>query len=232
MRLEFDPVEHKYTMDGRRLPSVTGIMRIAGLTGSYGFDDPIHAMRGHAVHAGCSIIDMGGEPPSINLTGDYASNPDYVQVAKDIEEGYWPAYRAFKARTGFQGRIYECAMVHPTLGYAGTFDVCGERGDEIWLPDLKSGVLPDLVPIQLSGYSLLIREGIPVDPQHPGLDWLREMVKSGKKILRKAVRLQKDGTDTLFSETKRKESYDSRVFDAGWMSAISLYNLRSSYGLL
>lgn len=231
MKLEFREATHEYYCDGRRLPSVTGVMRTAGLTSSYGFDDPIHALRGHAVHYGCAIIDQGGEP-SVAPPVRHAQNPDYIQVVKDIHDGYWPAYRAFKARTGFQGRIYECPMVHPYLGYAGTFDVCGEVGEELWLLDLKSGALPELVPVQLAAYDMLIRDGFPVDPEHFGYRWLKQKIAKGRKLIRKAVRLQKDGTATLFSETKRREDYNARVFDTIWASAISIYNARSMYGLL
>lgn len=231
-RLEFDNNEHIYRMDGRRVPSVTGIMRISQLVSSFSFDDPIHAFRGHAVHHGAALIDQGQEDVWFGVSGPLANDPEYVKVANDINTGYLPAYRAFKKRTGFQGHTYEVGLIHPTLRYAGTFDACGECGDDIWLIDLKSGVLPELVPVQLAAYQRLILEGLPIDPDHAGLEWLRESVKSGRKIHRKAVRLQKDGTDTLFSETSKGTSYDDRKFDNAWVAAISLYNVRAEYNFL
>lgn len=234
MRLEFSAEKHEYYLDGRRVPSVTGIQRISGLVSAYSFDDPLHSFRGHAVHSGCALLDQGGDP-WFGVEGMDQRNPrysEYVQVAHDINHGYLPAYRKFRERTGFQGFTYELGMIHPTLQFGGTLDVCGECGDEIWLVDLKSGILPDLVPVQLAAYHMLIREGLPIDPEHPGLGWLKEVVKSGRKILRKAVRLEKDGTDTLFSFTSKRDHYDSRMFDVSWAGAISNYNLRAKYGFL
>lgn len=230
-RLEFLPDVHEYRIDGMRIPSVTGIMRTCSLTVDYAFADKIHAFRGTAVHHGCALIDQGGSP-WFEVGGQMAGDPEYVKVANDINTGYLPAYRAFKERTGFQGRIYECVMVHEALRFGGTFDAVGEAGDEVWLIDLKSGVLPELVSVQLAAYEMLIRHGVPVDSEHPGLEWLREVVKSGRKIHRKAVRLERDGTDTLFSQTSKGCHYDSRTFDTAWSAAISIYNLRATYNLL
>lgn len=238
-RLSFNIEEHEYRIDGYRVPSVTGVMRIMGLVSSFSFDDPIHSFRGHAVHHGCALIDQNIQPPPWFVIKDDVISPadpkysEYVQVASDINHGYLPAYRAFKARTGFQGFCYECVMFHPVLRFGGTFDVIGECGDEIWLVDLKSGVLPELVPVQLSAYEMLIRNGVPLHGDHAGFDWVKQIVLQGeRKIRRVAVRLTKDGTDTMFSETSKGTSYDSREFDNSWKAAISLYNMRQSYGFL
>lgn len=234
MALSFDSVNHEYRLHGRRVPSVTGIIRIAGLTSGYSFEDPLHAYRGLACHHGAALIDAGKEDVwfGVDLPKDHPRYKEYVQVAHDINTGYLPAYRNFREQTGFQGYTSELGMIHPTWKFGGTLDSCGEVGEDIWLMDLKSGVLPELVPIQLAAYHMLIKEGLPIDPEHPGLDWLREVVKQGRKIHRKALRLSRDGGWTLFSETSKKEPYDSRVFDVGWASSIALYNLRSAYGFL
>lgn len=234
MKLSFYADSHEYRIDGRRVPSVTGILRISGLTSSYSFDDPLHAFRGLACHHGAALIDSGQEDVwfGVELPENHPRYKEYSQVADDINNGYLPAYRKFRERTGFQGHTYELGMIHPTLHFGGTLDMCGECGEEIWLLDLKSGVLPELVPIQLAAYHMLIKEGLPIDPQHPGLDWLKEVVKQGRNICRKAVRLSKDATWTLFSETSKRTAYNDRRFDVAWASAISLYNIRSEYNFL
>lgn len=222
--LSFDPIEHKYRDGSRRLFSTTEILRAVGLYSDYSFADAVHKYRGHAVHIGCSMIDAGGDPQLQRYPTE--------QLRKDIEEGYWVAFRRFKARTGFQGRIYECPFADPVSGFGGTFDVIGECGDELWMPDLKSGVLPELVPVQLASYADLIQRGKPINPDHPGLPWLMEAVKSGRPIKRKAVRLEKDGTDTLFSQTSKGISYDDPMWASAWRSALNCFILRSNYGLL
>ena len=226
MRPSFNPATHVYSDGQRQVPSNTEILRAVGIYGSYQFAESHHKYRGHAVHAGAAILDMGG-------TAKLGPVPAALQtVADDIVNGYWPAFSRFKERTGWQGRIWECPMVDMLRGYGGTFDTVGEMGDDVVLLDLKSGVLPDMVPVQLALYWLLITQGTPVNEEHPGLAWLREVVKSGRPVKRMALRLTKDGKDTLFSATSNGESYDSPKWLAVANSALNLYTVRASYGLL
>ena len=221
----FDPIRHIYATGDRVVPSNTEILRLMGIYGSYQFTESHHKYRGHAVHAGSAILDMGGIP-------QLGPVPSHLQqVADDIVNGYWPAFSRFKERTGWQGRIWECPIVDSLRGYGGTFDTVGEMGDDVVLLDLKSGVLPDMVPVQLALYWLLITQGKPVDEQHPGLDWLREVVKSGRPVKRMALRLTKDGKDTLFTQTSKGEDYSSQKWLAVASSVLNLYAVKSQYGL-
>jgi hypothetical protein len=224
MAVWFDEKLHEYGDGRRKLPSVTGILRAVGLYSDYGFAASHHKFRGRAVHQGCAMIDQGVDPHLTRYPNE--------QLRVDIEQGYWAAYRKFKARTNFQGRIYECPFVDPVGGYGGTPDVVGECDDEIWSVDLKSGTLPELVPIQLAAYRDLMTRGIPINAEHPGIGWLRSVIESGRPILHKAVRLQKDGTDTLYSATTKGVSYDSPIWAARWRGALAVYQTRAEYGLL
>lgn len=226
--LSFDPIEHKYRDGSRVLPSVTEILRAVNIYGSYSFATKIHAFRGSAVHRACAILDLGGEP---HLTISPQWDAETRRVAEEIPR-YWDAYRSFKARTGFQGRIWEAPFADPISGFAGTFDTLGEIGDEIVLLDIKSGELPPMVPVQLAAYECLIRTGAPINPDHPGLPWLLEVVKSGRPIKRRAVRLEKSGVDTLFAATAKGASYDDPMWMSAWRSAANIFTLRSNYGLL
>jgi len=222
----FDSATHVYHDGQRRVPSVTEILRTMGIYSSYGFAEPHHKYRGSAVHAGCAILDLGGSP-------QLGPVPAHLQqVADEIVNGYWPAFTRFKERTRWQGRIWECPIVDPLRGYGGTFDSVGEMGDDIVLLDVKSGVLPEMVPIQLALYDLLIRNGTPTDENHPGLAWLREAIASGRPIKRMALRLTKDGRDTLFCETAKREDYSSPRWIAVANSILNVYAIRSQYGLL
>lgn len=226
--LSFNPATHVYAAGSRVLPSVTEILRAVGIYDSYHFATRIHAFRGSAVHAGAAIIDMGGEP---HLGYQRNGNAEVARVASEIPM-YWDAYRSFKARTGFQGRIWECPMANSSAGYAGTFDAVGEIGDEVVLLDLKSGTLPDMVPVQLWAYADLIERGTPINPDHPGLPWLREVVKSKRPIRKMAVRLERDGKDTLFSRCPKNVAYDDPMWASAWRSVLNTFILRSNYGLL
>lgn len=224
--LSFDQVTHTYR-DGRRvLPSVTEILREMGIYGSYQFAESHHKYRGSAVHAGSAILDAGGTP-------QLGAVPAHLQsVADDIVNGYWPAFSAWRSRTGFRGRIWECPYADPVLGYAGCFDTAGEVGDEIWFVDLKSGTLPEMVPVQLWAYEHLIRHGKPINQDHPGLPWLLDAVNSGRRLRKKAVRLEKTGRDTMTEATSKGQPYDDPTFSAAWKSCLNLYNLKTGYNLL
>lgn len=228
MSVRFNQADHSYWCGHRQLPSVTELLRAAGLYSTYSFADPTHKYRGHAVHAGAAIIDMGGEPV-------LATVPKHLeQVGRDIIEGYWPAFSSWKERTGWQGRIWECSFVDPVRGFGGTFDSVGEFPDDpaIYELDVKSGVLPELVPAQLALYELLIRQGQPVDPQHPGLAWLMEAIKSGRPLKKIALRLERDGRHTMYSQTSKGRSYDDPVWLQVANSVLNLHAIKSTYGLL
>lgn len=227
MVLSFDPRDHSYWADGRKLPSVTQILRATGLYSDYSFAQDHHRWRGSAVHACCAIWDAGGRPR-------VEAPAAYQQIANDIMKGYLPAFATWKDRTKFQGYCWECPLIDPVAGYAGCFDVVGRFGDspEVIIPDLKSGALPDLVPLQLEAYVQLIHKGIPVDPAHPGWEWVQENVRSGVPVRRVAVRLEKSGKDSMFSQTSKGDSYDSPMWASAWRSCLNTYVLRGNYGLL
>ena len=224
--LSFDPSTHSYWSDTRRLSSVTEILRMTGIYSNFSFAESHHKYRGTAVHTWCAITDLGGTP----VLGPVP--PHLKQVGEEITNGYWPAFSRFKERTGWQGRIWEASFIDPLRGFAGTLDTVGEMGDDICLLDVKSGVMPELVPAQLALYWLLVTKGLPVHPDHPGMDWLMEVVKSGRPVKRVALRLEKSGKDTLFTQTSKGEDFSSPKWIAVANSVLNLYTVRQQYNLL
>jgi len=224
--VSFDPREHAYRAGGRKVPSVTEILRAEGLTSSYAFSDRTHAFRGSAVHRACAMLDFGANP--------IVSGPKHLQqVVDDINNGYVPAFARWRERTKFQGRCWECPIVSPEMGYGGTFDAAGnfEGSPEIVLLDLKSGVMPAMVPIQLAGYLDLIQKGTPVDAQHYGWEWLQENVRSGVPVRRVAVRLEKTGRETMFTEGPDGTHYSHPMWTVAFRSAVNLHNLKAKFNL-
>jgi hypothetical protein len=217
MTLSFNAATHVYEVDGKAKASATSILRAVGLYDSYEFAEDYHRYRGSAVHSGAAILDLGGEP----RLGPVPFN--LQQVGDEIVNGYWPAFSNFKQRCKWQGYIWECPMIG--RDHAGCFDSVGLMDADPTLIDVKSGSMPDMVPVQLAMYWLLITKGLPVSEDHPGLNWLRELVESGRKVKRAAVRLEKSGRDTLFSETRRGESYDSDKWIHAANSALTLFRL-------
>ena len=226
MVLQFHEGRHEYTVDGRRQASVTEILRAVGVYDSYAFAEPHHKYRGTAVHAGAAIIDMGGRP-------QLAPVPKHLQpVADDIVNRYWPAFERFKAATGWQGRVWECPFIDPLRSYAGCFDSVGEMGGEYWLLDVKSGTLPEMVPVQLAMYWLLATKGQAVDEQHPGLEWLRAIIQSGAPVRRMALRLEKTGKYTVSTQTTKGEDYSAAKWLHVASSVLNVYAVKASYGLI
>ena len=54
----FDPVQHRYTLNGVVIPGITFILENTGFVDKSWFK-PEHAERGHAVHAACQFLIEG-----------------------------------------------------------------------------------------------------------------------------------------------------------------------------
>ena len=109
-RLQFDPVAHVYSVDGLRVPSVTGILKATGFGGDYAAI-PVAVLeaarqRGIAVHGFCEQIDRGEQP---------------VVLAK--LQPYVDAYEQCRAETRLEVIETEQAVFHPEMLYAGRFDL-------------------------------------------------------------------------------------------------------------
>lgn len=145
MSFEYDPVGHRYLLDGAEMPSVTRLIR--PLFGAiYEEIDPAilqrAAERGTRIHRYTEIEEAG--IPVRLCPGD----PD---------KGYLDAYRRFRRESPFAVLDAEVAGFHPTLGYAGTADRI------VRLPDGSDAILDykttrDVMPqaaIQTMGYALI-----------------------------------------------------------------------------
>lgn len=140
--LQFDPREHKYTLNGSVLPSVTQITRF--LSYDYKSTQPwlveLAAERGTAVHEACMLIDYGEEPEE---------TPEIV--------GYLVAYRRFLSDYSPRWVWIERPLASLELGYAGTVDRYGMIDGNRCIVDLKTGQkhIPALAA-QLNGYRILL----------------------------------------------------------------------------
>lgn len=165
----FDEATHTYTLDGRRLPSVTQI--IAPL---HDFSrvplDVLERKRafGVAVHLACELDDNGE-------LDDAETDAD---VLVRVE-----AWRKFKRDTGATVLMNEQRFYHPSLLFAGTLDrVIATRAGDVYMPDLKTSTdMADAFGVQLSGYELLVSANRP----------------EYQRIARKGLQLRDDGTYRL-----------------------------------
>lgn len=142
--LTFDPAEHVYAVDGRRVLSVTTILELTGVIDYSRLPRDIREFalaRGSAVHLATQYDDQG------------------LLVEESLDEailGYVQAWRKFRAETGWENLLIEYRGYHATHDYAGTTDRIG------WFPrcerylatlDIKTGKAPKWVALQLAAYS-------------------------------------------------------------------------------
>ena len=144
--LRLDEATHEYHLDGALIPSVTQVLKEAGLISFEGIDPALLEFaqaRGKAVHAAIHFLDEG------DLL--WASvNP--------LIEGYIRAYEFFKETVGFVVEQSERQVFNPTFRFAGTLDCLGSirgRGSKI-LVDLKTSPVMPWVGLQLAGYDLCL----------------------------------------------------------------------------
>jgi hypothetical protein len=143
--LRFDEAEHRYTLDGRPVPSVTGILKPLECFETVPFEVlEVARIRGQHVHEACHLDDMG----------------DLDEASLDQE--LWPylvQWRRFRAESGFKILASEIRVAHPKLGYAGGLDklVLSPRG-QLGILELKAGLVPISVGAQTAAYDAAYRE--------------------------------------------------------------------------
>lgn len=127
-QIEFDPVAHRYTLNGQELMSVTTILKEAGLIDDRWFTDESRA-RGTAVH----------EAVFYDIHSDL-----HVESLHKTIQPYVEAWFRFKRDCDFvpKTELCEARMYHPLHGYAGTPDLVGILNGRPVLIDIKTGDCP------------------------------------------------------------------------------------------
>jgi hypothetical protein len=143
MELEFEPEAHVYKVDGRVLPSVTGI--ISSLQDfRYVAPDVLHAAAefGTAVHKLCELHDQ--------------DNLDMRSVSPALLP-YLDAWKRFLSETGAVVLEVEKQYHHKMMGYAGTLDRVLLIKKKKVVTDIKSvSRLSPAVGVQLAAYQNLL----------------------------------------------------------------------------
>lgn len=140
--LHFDPVAHRYTLDGRELPSVTRILKLAGVikTGAW-FTDAARD-RGTAFHRASELLDSGSD---VHLT---------PLLADRVVAGRLEAYQKFLREQAVDVLAIEQIVACQTYHYAGCLDrrIRFRRTGETWLLDFKPNPA-SWHPLQLGAYA-------------------------------------------------------------------------------
>lgn len=134
----FNDELHLYTLDGRSLPSVTGILKQEGFIDDTWFTEDAR-LRGTYVHLTCHLYDKG--------------TLDEDELSPALQP-YLDAYILFKKETGFQVNESEVPCYHPQYLYAGTPDKIGTMNGAAALIDLKSGDIQPWCALQTAAYEL------------------------------------------------------------------------------
>jgi hypothetical protein len=144
--LQFDARDHRYLLGGRVLPSVTQVLKGAGMI-DYSMipQDALQvaARRGTAVHRALQYLDDG--------------ELDEASVAPELA-GYIEAAKRFYTESGFEVAHNEYRDYHPTYLYAGTMDRTGTFPDSsLAVVDWKTGLVVPGHGLQLAAYANLLK---------------------------------------------------------------------------
>ncbi len=194
--LQFDPVEHKYTVNGVVLPSVTQVTQVLG-----GYEHipaavlEAKAAIGTHVHKVCELHDAGGVDES-------SIDPACI--------GYFEAYKKFQLENPLDILMNEERLHSDLYGFAGTLDrLCTFRNARkgFWLAgkpvliDLKTVVtLMPQTAVQLAGYRIL----------------LPQIGVAKTAIARVALQLKVDGNYSL-------KSYTEAADEVTFLAALTLH---------
>jgi hypothetical protein len=133
---------HEYTVNGIPRPSVTSVLKVAGLINDDWYTEASRR-RGSAVHAACHYLDEDDLPESWLETSPHA--------------GYVRAWQKFKSETHFTPSLIEHRIFHSKLGYCGTLDRTGAFQPPPFEPnvllDIKTGASARWHRIQLAAYA-------------------------------------------------------------------------------
>jgi len=165
--LEFDEEKHEYKWHGKQVPSVTTILKSAGIVDAAWYTEEAR-IRGTHVHQAAQFYDEGDLAPG--------------SIRPEIQP-YMDAYVKFKRDTGFYPILIEQKVIH-TKGYAGTLDRVGWLNDRLVQIDLKSGGIPKWAGLQTEAYKQALEEMISLGhiklEQYPEARFALQLTSEGK----------------------------------------------------
>lgn len=137
--LHLDKATHRYTWNSAPVPGVTSILK--------------------------PLIDYSMVPPDVlerkRQIGDHVHEAIAMDLANDLDEAsivepwapYFEGWRKFRRDSGFVCVAFERPVYHPTLGYAGTFDLFGKlKGVDVMIDTKNTYVLHPAVGPQTAAY--------------------------------------------------------------------------------
>lgn len=177
----FEPVAHRYHLDGVRVPSVTGVLQRSGLI-DFSHMPPavLHEaqVRGTIVHSAVRYFNEG------DLAGD-AFREDFPMYV-----GYLDGWQSFCAQRRYTPVLNEHIVASRRYQLAGTVDSIGVLDGEAVLLDFATGRPQDAAKdLQTAAYLALAREWAA-----EGDALLADYFRAHAVVRRYAVALRRDGT--------------------------------------
>ena len=185
MPLEFDATTHTYTLDGEQVPSVTGILKAAGLIDFSHIPAPIlEAARRRGTHVHSAIHYYNENDLDVDT---FTAN--FPECA-----GYLRAWIAFTEQRQFRPVLNERRLASRKFKVAGTADCFGLLDGLPILLDFATGRPQDVAKdLQTAAYKALADEwATDEDPELAAF-----LARSGGVVRRFGVALRSDGTFTL-----------------------------------
>lgn len=136
--LTFEHEGHVYRYGGRVVPGVTSVL------------EPLQFLDG----VPWAVLEAAREFGTHVHLACHLYNQDELDIATldDALMPYLKGWIAFLSETGFVVTASEKRVYHRQIGYAGTADTLGEWQRTSWVVDIKSGVVPPTIGLQLAAY--------------------------------------------------------------------------------
>ena len=135
--LHFDQATHVYRLGDRVLPSVTQVLKEAGIIDDTWYTEESR-IRGSFAHEATALDDAGVL--------------DESSVDSSLA-GYLEAWRRFKRDSGMRILKAEFRICDRVYGYAGTVDRLAVVRHQPTIPDIKTGDPEPWHALQLAGYA-------------------------------------------------------------------------------
>ena len=147
MNLTYNDIKHEYQLDGMIIPSVTQVLKGAGLVNLDFIDKDLLAEKadlGHKVHSTTELYDLG----TLDLFSLHPTLSNYLD-----------SWVKFRKDFNFQPTEIELKLHHELYRFAGTVDRIGTMNNELILLDIKSGKKFRTHEVQTAAYKLLFDQG-------------------------------------------------------------------------
>lgn len=183
--LTFEEDKHLYQLDGVTIPSVTQVIKGAGLIDlSFVKKDLLEYKA-----------DIGTK---VHLTTEYHDNDNLdIESLHPMLRGFLNAWILFRNQSGFKPIATERRLYHPIYRYAGTIDRIGTIANKICQLDIKTGVAHHSYAIQSAAYTELY-------------NYNKKKAEIVKRRL--SVHLKEDGTYTLVEYPDKDYNKHLKVF--------------------